>query len=35
MNDIYNPILRDWIYPLAQRVQNRNYSKLMSEATKN
>ena len=35
MNDIYTPILRDWIYPLAQRVQNRNYSKMMSEATKN
>ena len=35
MNDIYTPILRDWIYPLAQRVQNRNYSKLMTEAIKN
>ena len=35
MNDIYTPILRDWIYPLAQRVQNRNYAKMMSEANKN
>jgi len=33
--DHYAPILRNWIYPLAQRLQGRDYSPAMKAAKKN
>ena len=32
MSDYYPTILRNWIYPLAQKLRNRNYTKMMKDA---
>jgi len=35
MGNYYPHVLRTWIYPLAQRVQKRDYVTMMAEASKN
>ena len=35
MGNYYPHILRTWIYPIAQRIQKRDYVTMMAETSKN